>query len=86
MDSEGTFRYSSQADTLIAKRRAGKLCIPIFIVFGLTGPEIELLSTVSVAHTLSTRPLIGYAIRIVVETTLLLYRVRCKQLLVSLEI
>ena len=44
---------------LIAERQAGKLWIPIFIVFGLTRPGIELESTASVADTLSTRPLIG---------------------------
>ena len=45
---------------LIAERQAGKLWIPPFIVFGLTGPGIELESTASVAYALSTRPLIGY--------------------------
>ena len=73
-DSEGTFRSSSQAATcppvyhtqwrlhtvpLIAERQAGKLWIPIFIVFGLTGPGIEPKSTDSVADALSTRPPIG---------------------------
>ena len=73
-DSEGTFRSSSQAATcpsvyhtrwrlhtvpLIAERQAGKLCIPIFIVFGLTRPGIEPVSTASVADALSTRPLIS---------------------------
>ena len=73
-DSERTFRSSSQAATcppvyhtrrrlhtvpLIAERQAGKLWIPIFIVFGLTRPGIEPESTVSVADALSTRPLIG---------------------------
>ena len=73
-DSEGTFRSSSQAATcpsvyhtrwrlhtvpLIAERQAGKLWIPIFIVFGLTRPEIKPVSTASVADALSTRPLIG---------------------------
>ena len=73
-DSEGTFRSSSQAATcppvyhtrrrlhtvpLIAERQAGKLWIPIFIVFGLTRLGIEPESTASVADTLSTRPLIG---------------------------
>ena len=73
-DSEGTFRSSSQAATcpsvyhtrwrlhtvpLIAERQAGKLWIPIFIVFGLTRPGIEPVSTASVADALSTRPLIG---------------------------
>ena len=76
-DSEDTFRSSSQAATcppvyhtwwrlytvpLIAERQAGKLRIPIFIVFGLTRPEIESVSTVSVADALSTRPLIGKTI------------------------
>ena len=74
-DSEGTFRSSSQAATcpsvyhtrrrlhtvpLIAERQAGKLWIPVFIVFGMTRPGIEPESTVSVADALSTRPLIGY--------------------------
>ena len=69
-DSEGTFRSSSQAATcppvdhtqrrlhtvpLIAERQAGKLWIPIFIVFGMTRPRIEPESTVSVADALSTR-------------------------------
>ena len=73
-DSEGTFRSSSQAATcpsvyhtrwrlhtvpLIAERQAGKLWIPIFIVFGLNRPGIEPVSTASVADALSTRPLIG---------------------------
>ena len=73
-DREGTFRSSSQAATcpsvyhtqwrlhtvpLIAERQAGKLRIPIFIVFGLTRPGIEHVSTASVADALSTRPLIG---------------------------
>ena len=76
-DSEGTFRSSSQAATCpsvyhtrwrlhtvpsSAERQAGKLWIPIFIVFGLTRPRIELVSTASVADALSTRPLIGYAL------------------------
>ena len=74
-DGEGTFRSSSQAATcppvyhtrrrlhtvpLIAERQAGKLGIPIFMVFGLTRPGIEHESTASVAYALSTRPLIGY--------------------------
>ena len=73
-DSEGTFWSSSQAATcssvyhtrwklhtvpLIAERQAGKLWIPMFIVFGLTRPGIEPVSTASVADALSTRPLIG---------------------------
>ena len=73
-DSEMTFRSSSQAATcqsvyhtrwrlhtvpLIAERQAGKLWIPIFILFGLTRPGMEPVSTVSVADALSTRPLIG---------------------------
>ena len=72
-DSKGTFRFSSQAATcppvyhtrrrlhtvpLIAERQAGKLRIPIFLVFGLTRPGIEPESTASVADALSTRPLI----------------------------
>ena len=67
-----TFRSSSQAATcpsvyrtrwrlhtvpLIAERQAGKLRIPIFIVFGLTRPGIEPVSTASVADARSTRPL-----------------------------
>ena len=44
---------------LIAERQAGKLWIPIFIVFGLTQPGIEPESTASVADALSTRTLIG---------------------------
>ena len=71
-NSEGTFRSLSQAATcpsvyhtrwrlhtvpLIAERQAGKLRIPIFIVFGLTRPGIEPLSTASIADALSTRPL-----------------------------
>ena len=70
-DSKGTFRSSSQAATcpsvyhtrrrlhtvpLIAERRAGKLWIPIFIVFGLTRPGIEPKSTASVADALFTQP------------------------------
>ena len=76
-DSEGTFRSSSQATIcppvyhtrrrlhtvpLIAEHQAGKLWIPIFIVFGLTRPGIEPESTTSVADALSTRPLIGFRI------------------------
>ena len=44
---------------LTAERQAGKLRIPIFIVFGLTRLGIEPESTVSVADALPTRPLIG---------------------------
>ena len=73
-DSEGTFRSSSQAATcppvyhtrwrlhtvpLIAERQAGKLWIPIFVVFSLTRPGIEPKSTALVADALSTGPLIG---------------------------
>ena len=73
-DSEGIFRSLIQAATcqpvyhtwrrpqtvpLFAERQAGKLLIPIFIVFGLTRPGIEPDFTVSVADTLSTQPLIG---------------------------
>ena len=73
-DSKRTFRSSSQAATcspvyhkrrrlhtvpLIAERQAGKLWIPIFIVFGMTRLGNETESTVSVADALSTRPLIG---------------------------
>ena len=36
--------------------------MPIFIVFGLTRPGIEPVSTVSVADALSTRPLISFFI------------------------
>ena len=74
-DSKGTFRSSSQAATFPpvyhtrwrlhtipfnAECQAGKLWIPIFIVFGLTQPEIKLESTTSVADALSTWPLIGF--------------------------
>ena len=45
---------------LIAERQAGKLCTPIFMVFGLTRLGIEPESTVSVENALSTRPLIGH--------------------------
>ena len=70
----GTFRSLSQAATcppvyhtrqglhtvpFNAECQAGKLWIPIFIVFGLTQLGIEPESTASVADTLSTRPLIG---------------------------
>ena len=44
---------------LIAERQAWKLSIPIFIVFGLTPPEIKPKSNVSVTDAVSTRPLIG---------------------------
>ena len=72
-DSKGTFRSSSQAATcppvyhtrrrlhtvpFNAERQAGKLWIPIFIVFGLTRPGIEPESIVSVADALFSRPLI----------------------------
>ena len=43
--------------SLIAKRQAEKLRIPIFIVFGLTQPTIKPEFTVSVAAALSTRTL-----------------------------
>ena len=70
----GTFRSSSQAATclsvyhtrwrrhtvpLIAERQAGKLCIPIFTVFGLTRLGIKPKYTVPAKDALSTRPLIG---------------------------
>ena len=73
-DSKGTLRSSSQAATcppvypsrwrlhtvpLIAERQARMLWIPIFIVFGLTRSGMARESTVSVANTLSTQPLIG---------------------------
>ena len=73
-DSEGTFRSSSQAPTcppvyhkrrrlytvpFNAERQAGKLWIPIFIVFGMTRLGIEPESTASVADALSTRLLSG---------------------------
>ena len=73
-DSEGMVRSSSQAATcplvyytrrrlqtvplIIAERHAGKLWIPIFVVFGLTRPEIAPKSTASAAEALSTQPLI----------------------------
>ena len=84
-DREGTFRSLSQAATcpsvyhtrwrlhtvpLIAERQAGKLRIPIFIVFGLTRPGIEPESTASVADALFTRPLIGLAASVKEETLL----------------
>ena len=74
-DSEGTFRSSSQAATcppvyhtwwrlltvsFFSERQAGKLLIPIFIVFGLTRSGIEPEFTVSVADALSTRTLKFY--------------------------
>ena len=37
-----------------------KLLIPILVVFGLTRPGIEPVSTVSVADALSTPPRIGF--------------------------
>ena len=40
---------------LIAELQAGKLLMPIFIVFGLTRPGIEPESTASVADALFTR-------------------------------
>ena len=43
------------------ERQAGKLWIPIFIIFGLTRPGIEPESTASVADALSTRPLIVFS-------------------------
>ena len=70
-DSEGTFRSSSQAATcppvyhtrwrlhtvlFVAQRQAGKLWIPIFIVFGLIRPGIVPDSTVSLADAISTWP------------------------------
>ena len=54
-------RWRLHTVALIAERQAGKLCIPIFIVFGLTRLGIEPESTVSVADALSTRPLIGHS-------------------------
>ena len=38
----------------IAERQAGKLCITIFMVFGLTQMGIEPESTISVADAIST--------------------------------
>ena len=43
--------------TLIAERQAGKLQVPIFVVFGLTRPGIKPESTGSVADELPARPL-----------------------------
>ena len=43
---------------LIGECQAGKLCATIFIIFGLNRPGIELESTISVANTVFTRPLI----------------------------
>ena len=71
---ERAFRSSSQAAVcplvyhssrrlytvlLIAKRQAGKLWIPIFIVFGLIWSEIKPKFSVSVVDVLSTWPLIS---------------------------
>ena len=68
-DSEGTFRSSSQDATcppvyhtwwrlntvpLFAERQAGKLWIPIFMVFGLTQSGIKPESTFSVADAASS--------------------------------
>ena len=53
-------RWRLHTFPLIAERQAMKLYTPIFIVFGLTWPGIELESTVSVADTLSIQPLIGF--------------------------
>ena len=50
---------ASRYFTVITERQAGKLWIPIFIVFGLTRPGIEPKSIVSEADALSTRPLTG---------------------------
>ena len=44
---------------LIAEHQAGKLGIPIFVVFDLTQPEINLKSTISETYALTTWPLIG---------------------------
>ena len=78
-NSKGTFRSSSQAATcppvyytrrrlhtvpLIAECQAGKMWIPIFIIFGLTRPGIKPESTVSVADALSTRSLIGHRAKV----------------------
>ena len=68
-----TWRPSSQAATcppvyhkrwrlhtltfFFAEPQAGKLGIPIFFVFGLARPRIEVKCTVSEADALSTRPL-----------------------------
>ena len=73
-DSEGAFWSLIQAVTFppvfharwrlhtvpwIAERQAGKLWLPIFIVFGLTRLIIEPVSTFSQADALSTRLLIS---------------------------
>ena len=50
--------YYSRIISFNAERQAGKLGIPIFVVFGMTRPGIKLLPTVSVADALSTRLLI----------------------------
>ena len=72
-DSDGNFLSWSQDATyppvyhtqwslytvpLIAERHAGKLPIPIILVFGLTPPRIESMSIVSVADAILTRPMI----------------------------
>ena len=44
---------------LLLKRQAGKLCLPIFMVFGLIRPGIEHESTVSEANGLSTQSQTG---------------------------
>ena len=46
-------RWRLHTVPLIAERQAGKLWIPIFIVFGLTQPGIEPESNASVANALS---------------------------------
>ena len=53
-----------------AERQAGKLRIPIFIVFGLTRLGIEPESTVSVADAVSNRLLIGYSFAVLAELVL----------------
>ena len=58
-----TFWSSSQAATcpphMVEVSHCPLIAEPIFMVFGLTRPGIELESTVSVADAPSTRPLIG---------------------------
>ena len=52
---QSTTMFSSTAE-----RQARNLWMPMFIVFGLTRPEIKPEFSVSVADALSTRPLIGF--------------------------
>ena len=51
-------RWRLHTFPLIAECQAGKLCLPIFIVFDLTQLGVKPESTASVADAVSTRPLI----------------------------